>query len=89
MTLEVKGVVRDIGDNERLLMPSQTEIKQVADETPVEPLLLTRSQAAKTLNVSEITIWRLLQTGRLQRVPAIRRILIPQTSVRAFAATAK
>jgi len=70
-------------------MPNEIETKETTEQTPIEPLLLTRSQAAKTLNVSEITIWRLLQTGRLQRVPAIRRILIPQASVRAFAATAE
>jgi excisionase family DNA binding protein len=53
------------------------------------PLLLDVRGAAKRLSVSVVTIRKLVRSQRLARVPDIRKLLIPETSLRQFAETAE
>ena len=49
-----------------------------------EPLVFTVAEACLVLRTGEDTIRRWVKTGRLARVPAVGRVLIPRWSVEAF-----
>lgn len=80
----------------KLLAATPAELKRVAavftGEAPTEPTdptdrrLLTIAQAARALNVSRTTVWRLLRDGRIPVVelrPGSRRI--PSAALTALA----
>ncbi len=77
----------------KLLAATPAELNRVAavfaGETPTEPTdrrLLSIAQAARALNLSRTTVWRLLRDGRLPCVelrPGSRRI--PSAAVTEFA----
>ena len=54
-----------------------------------QPLLLDIYAAAQLLSVAPVTIRKLVRQQRLARVPGIRKLLIPDSSLRTFAATAE
>ena len=76
----------------KLLAATPAELSRVAavfaGETPTEPTdrrLLTIAQAARELNVSRTTVWRIMKSGRLPCVelrPGSRRI--PSAAITAF-----
>jgi len=66
-------------------MATESETTKPTAETPIVPLLLTRAQAAQALNVSQMTIFRLLQRGDLKRKEGLRKILIPREQIEKFA----
>jgi hypothetical protein len=53
------------------------------------PLLWDIHAAAKRLSVSPQTVRKLLRQQRLEKVPNIRKILIPDLSLQRFANSAK
>lgn len=53
------------------------------------PLLLDVRGAAQRLSISPVTVRKLVRSQRLSRVPDIRKLLIPETSLRQFAASAQ
>lgn len=77
----------------RLLTATPSELKKIeavfTGEGATEPTdrrLLSIAQAARALNVSRTTVWRLLRAGRLPTVelrPGSRRV--PSAAVTAFA----
>ncbi len=67
-------------------------MKNTNDQTDTEapqPLLLDINAAAQRLSLAPVTIRKLIRQQRLARVPNIRKLLIPEISLRQFAATAK
>lgn len=60
---------------------AQTESKPLAER----PLLYDKRGAAAALNISPVTLQRLLMQGRIKRVPGIRKILIPRSELEKFA----
>lgn len=54
-----------------------------ADAPP--PLAWTVGQVADRLNLSQMTIKRLIQRNKLRRIDGLRRIIIPESSIREFA----
>lgn len=52
-------------------------------------LLFDVREAAERLNVSVVSIRKLLRQNRLQRVPDFRKILIPESSLQRFAGSAE
>ena len=73
----------------RLLTATPSELKKIeavfAGETPTDRRLYNIQQAARVLNLSRATIWRLLRDGRLPCVelrPGSRRI--PSAAVTEF-----
>ena len=61
--------------------------KPAASDAP--KLLFDVNEAAARLNVSVVSIRKLLRQNRLHRIANFRKILIPDNSLRQFAATAE
>jgi hypothetical protein len=62
---------------------------ETANESQPSPLLWDIYAASQRLSVAPVTIRKLVRQQRLARVPGIRKLLIPDNSLRAFAATAE
>ena len=58
-------------------LPSQIDAKH---EEPIAPLVLSVPQAAKFINLSEATIWRMIRSRELDARKAGRRTLILRES---------
>jgi hypothetical protein len=72
-------------------MSIKTETEATKTETETDqppPLLWDIHAAAKRLSVSVVTVRKLIRQQRLARVPNVRKILIPDVSLRRFANTA-
>jgi hypothetical protein len=67
----------------------KNEIDEIANGAQSQPLLLDIYAAAQRLSVAPVTIRKLVRQQRLARVPNIRKLLIPENSLRQFAATAE
>ncbi|HEY5043689.1 MAG TPA: hypothetical protein VIK53_17080 [Verrucomicrobiae bacterium] len=67
----------------------KNEIAETTNGAQPQPLLLDIYAAAQRLSVAPVTIRKLVRAQRLARVPGIRKLLIPETSCRQFAATAE
>jgi excisionase family DNA binding protein len=52
------------------------------------PDVLTLSETAHILRCSESSVTRLIRRGHLHRLPGLRRVLIPRSSVDSFLAKA-
>jgi hypothetical protein len=65
------------------------EIETIAGTQKLQPLLLDIYAAAQRLSVAPVTVRKLIRQRRLARVPNIRKLLIPESSLRQFAATAE
>lgn len=65
------------------------EAKSPANGAAQEPLVWDGAGAARRLNVSIQLIRKLVRAKRLKRVPGVRKLLIPENSLREFAATAE
>ena len=52
--------------------------------TAIEPLLYSRAEASKLLNVSEMTIRRLIARGELKRIRGIGHCRIPRKEIERF-----
>lgn len=63
-----------------------TKIETEINQPP--PLLWDISAAAQRLSVSPVTIRKLVRQQRLARVPNIRKLLIPESSLQRFANSA-
>ena len=63
-------------------------IKTETETIQPPPLLWDIYDAAKRLSVSPVTIRKLVRQQRLARVPNIRKVLIPDTSLLRFANSA-
>lgn len=50
------------------------------------PLCWTIDQAAERLNLATITVRRLILRGKLRKIEGIRKVLVPEASLREFAA---
>jgi hypothetical protein len=60
-----------------------------SNEPQPQPLLWDIHGAAKLLSVAPPTIRKFVRQQRLARVPGIRKLLIPDCSLRKFAASAE
>jgi len=67
--------------------PSRT--KRARALSPDISLVLTIHDTSALLKISEASVYRLLRRGHLRRLPGIRRILIPRSSVDALLASVR
>ncbi len=56
---------------------------------PISKLAYSVKEAALALGLSEITIYRLLNKGKLKSVPSLRHKLIPAKEITHFLSTAE
>ena len=64
-------------------------VKHPAIGIQPQPLVWDVHGAARRLSISPVTIRKLIRQRRLSRIPGVRKILIPDVSLREFAATAE
>jgi hypothetical protein len=67
----------------------RNEVQTANGAQPPQPLLLDIYAAAQRLSVAPVTIRKFVRAQRLVRVPGVRKILIPETALQEFAATAE
>jgi Helix-turn-helix domain len=62
---------------------------EISNGPQSQPLCHDVRGAAARLSISPVTVRKLVRQQRLTRLPNIRKLLIPENSLRQFAATAK
>jgi excisionase family DNA binding protein len=57
--------------------------------SPDTHVVLTKADVAQLLRISEPSVDRLIRRGHLRRVPGLRRVLVPRSSIDSFLAKAE